>query len=397
MTSVQLALKNIQGSSFRSWAVLLCALVVAGFALTTTLIMRGAENSLRLANERLGADIIVVPQGSQTGIEGALLMGTPTRMWMPKANLARIAALPGISAASPQLYLQTLTGASCCSVSDMFLLAYDPTTDFTIQPWLRQRFGDGLRMGEAVGGKYVSVPSGEQNIKIYGYYITLKANLEPTGTGLDQSMFLTFDTAQDIARLSKSQAQSPLVIPPDSISSVMVKVTPGADLHQVAAKILQDVPGVTPIESSNLFQSYRGQMNGLLKSMLVILGITWALSILLMGLVFTIVANDRRREFGVLRALGATNRFVFQSMLMEAGLLALAGGVFGVTLSLLVIGLFHKLITTSLGFPFIFPAPFALAGQIGIGLLAALASVVLAVVLPAFKISRLDPADAMRE
>src|SRR5512137_639237 len=110
MTSVQLALKNIQGSSFRSWAVLLCALVVAGFALTTTLIMRGAQNSLRLANERLGADIIVVPQGSQTGIEGALLMGTPTRMWMPKANLGRITAISGISAASPQLYLQTLTG-----------------------------------------------------------------------------------------------------------------------------------------------------------------------------------------------------------------------------------------------------------------------------------------------
>jgi putative ABC transport system permease protein len=114
MTSIQLALKNIQGSSFRSWAVLLCALVVAGFTLTTTLIMRGAQSSLRLANERLGADIIVVPQGSQTGMEGALLMGTPTRMWMPKANLAKIAALPGVAAISPQLYLQTLTGASCC-------------------------------------------------------------------------------------------------------------------------------------------------------------------------------------------------------------------------------------------------------------------------------------------
>jgi putative ABC transport system permease protein len=397
MTSVQLALKNIQGSSFRSWAVLLCALVVAGFALTTTLIMRGAENSLRLANQRLGADIIVVPQGSQTGMEGALLMGTPARMWMPKANLAKIAAIPGVAAASPQLYLQTLTGASCCSVSDMFLLAYDPDTDFTIQPWLKQKFGGGLRLGEAVGGNFVSVPAGEQNIKVYGYLVTLKTNLEPTGTGLDQSMFLTFETAQDVARISKTQAQSPLVIPPDSISSVMVKVAPGTDLHQVAIQILQNVPGVTPIESSNLFQSSRNQMNGLTKSMLVILGITWALSVLLMGLVFSIVANDRRRELGVLRALGATDGFVFQSLLMEAGMLALGGGVLGVILSVLVIGLFHKLITVSLGFPFIFPAPLALAGQIAVGLFAALISVVLAVFFPALKISRLDPADAMRE
>jgi putative ABC transport system permease protein len=397
MTSVQLALRNIQGSSFRSWAVLLCALVVAAFALTTTLIMRGAESSLRLANERLGADIIVVPQGSQTGIEGALLMGTPTRMWMPKANLAKIAAVPGVAAASPQLYLQTLTGASCCSVSDMFLLAYDPATDFTIQPWLNQKFGGGLRLGEAVGGRYVSVPAGEQNIKIYGYWITLKANLEPTGTGLDQSMFLTFDTAQDVARKSTTLAQSPLVIPADTISSVLVRVAPGTDLHRVAVKILQSVPGVTPIESSNLFQSYRNQMNGLLRSVLIILGITWALSILLMGLVFTIVANDRRRELGVLRALGAANRFVFQSLVMEAGMLALAGGAAGVILAVGVIGLFHNLITTSLGFPFIFPAPLSLAGQIGVGLLAAVGSVVLAVFFPALKISRMDPADAMRE
>ena len=37
------------GSSFRSGVVFLCALVVAGLALSTVLIVRGAEDSLRLA------------------------------------------------------------------------------------------------------------------------------------------------------------------------------------------------------------------------------------------------------------------------------------------------------------------------------------------------------------
>jgi putative ABC transport system permease protein len=397
MTALQLALKNIQGSTFRSWAVFLCSLVVAGFALSITLIVRGAENSLHLASDRLGADIIVVPQGSQTGIEGALLMGTPTRMWMPQENLQKIAAIPGVAAVSPQLYLVTLTGASCCSVSDMFLIAYDPASDFTVQPWLKQRFGDGLRLGEAVGGSYVSVPQGEQNIKLYGYFVTLKANLEPTGTGLDQSLFLTFDTAQDIARISNTQAKSPLVIPAGNISSVLVKVVPGADLHQVAARIIQTTPGVSPVESSNLFQAYRKQISGLTSSVLAILGITWALAVLLMGLVFSIVANDRRRELGVLRALGGTDGFVFQSLLVEAGILALGGGALGVCLSILVIALFRKLIIVSLGFPFVFPSPLALIVQIGLGLVIALISVLIAVILPALKISRMDPAEAMRE
>ena len=49
---------------------------------------------------------------------------------MPEDNLDKIAAIPGVEVVSPQLYLATLTGASCCSVSDMFMIAYDPASDF---------------------------------------------------------------------------------------------------------------------------------------------------------------------------------------------------------------------------------------------------------------------------
>jgi putative ABC transport system permease protein len=397
MNLTLLAWKNIADSSFRSWVVALCALLLASFALATTLILRGVENSLRLAINRLGADIIVVPAGAETKIESALLMGIPARFWMPQETLGQIAAIPGVAATSPQLYLNTLNNAPCCSVSDMFLVAYDPTTDFTIRPWLQRNVGGALKLGEGVGGQYVFVPKGEQNIKIYGYFVTLKANMEPTGTGLDQSMFLTFDTARDIARISQTMAESPLVIPPDSISAVMVKVTPGANLHDVAVKILQTVPDVTPIESSNLFQAYRGQLAGLLRTVLVVLATTWVLSVVLIGLVFSMAANERRRELGVLRALGATPAFVLQALLVEAGLLALAGGLAGIALTTLSIYLFQKLITTSLGLPFLFPALPALLAQVGVGLLLALGTMTLAAFLPAYRISRQDPALAMRE
>ena len=113
-----------------------------------------------------------------------------------------------------------------------------------------------------MGGKYVFVPLGEENIRLYGYMVSLRGNLEPTGTGLDQSLFVTFETARDIARISAKQAEKPLEIPEGSVSAVMVRVQPGQDAHKVAIKILQDVQGVTPIESPNLFQSYRRQMRG---------------------------------------------------------------------------------------------------------------------------------------
>jgi len=221
--------------------------------------------------------------------------------------------------------------------------------------------------------------------------------MEPTGTGLDQSLFFTFDTAQDVARLSKTLAQQPLVIPADSISAVLIKLAPGANSRDVAVEILKNVPGVTPIESPDLFQSYRTQILSLLRSVLMIMGITWVLSVMMIGLVFSMAAYERRRELGVLRAMGATRSFVFSSLLTEAGFLAILGGGIGVFLVALIIYFFRAFIIKQIGIPFLFPALPSLLGQIGLGLLIALISVALASLIPAYKISHQDPASAMRE
>jgi putative ABC transport system permease protein len=397
MNLTRLAIRGITGNSFRSWVVGLCALLVASFALATTLVVRGAENSLNLAIARLGADIIVVPQGSETKVENALLMSTPIQVWMPKSVLGQISSIPGVDRVSPQLYLSSLHSASCCSVSDMFLVAYDPATDFTVEPWLEKKIGSGLEMGEAVGGTNVYVPEGQENIKLYGSPIILKASLAPTGTGMDQTVFVTFKTAEEIARLSTTLAEAPLEIPPDSISAAMVRVAPGQDAHAVAVEIYKQVAGVTPVESMNLFQAYRQQMTSLLRSNLIILGITWGLSFMLIGLVFSMAANERRRELGVLRAMGATRGFVLRSLLTEAGLLAVIGGGVGVTLTALAVILFRNLIMNTLGLPFILPSWLSLLGQISGGLALALLSVTLAALVPAYRISHQDPAIAMRE
>jgi putative ABC transport system permease protein len=397
MNLIQLAWKSISRNAFRSGVVSLCALLVAAFALFTTLLMRGAETSLRLTLDRLGADIIVVPVGAEAKVESALLMGNPTQVWMPRDTLTRIAAIPGIDVVSPQLYLATLAGASCCSASNMFMIAYDPQTDFTIRPWLEQTLGSGLRAGEVVGGRFVAATEGDRQIKVYGSLVTLKANLEPTGTGLDQTMFLSFDTARDIARLSVTEAEKPLTIPQDSISAALVKVKPGSNTHAVAIKIVQAMPDVVPIESADLFQSYRKQMTGLLQTTLSMLGITWVMSVVLIGLVFSMAANERRKELGVIRAMGATRRYIFQSLITEASLLALIGGAIGLGLVVLAIYLFQRLIVVTLDLPFLLPSLGTLGLYVGVGLVLTMGSVSLAALFPAFRISREEPATAMRE
>lgn len=397
MNFFRLSLRNIQGSSFRSWVVFLCALVVAALALSILMVSRGAEDSLRLAYERMGADIVVVPRGAESKVENALLMGEPAAVWMPEANLKKVAAVPGVANVTPQIYLSTMEDAPCCAVSEMFIVVYDPATDFTVEPWLERELGRDLGLGEAIGGRYVFVPPGETKIEMYGYYVDLKGNMEPTGTNLDQTMFLTMDTAREMARASKTQAMEELIIPINSISTVLLRVAPTASPDYVATLIAKQIPGVTPLVGLSLFSSYRDQMTVVRQVMMMILGGTSVLSLVLLSLVFSMAAHERRRQIGVLRALGATRVYVFQSLVSEAASLACAGGAIGVTLAAAVVLLYGNFIVNSLRLPFLLPSPVTMVAYGLGGLAVALLCVVLAALLPALRISREDPALAMRE
>jgi putative ABC transport system permease protein len=377
--------------------VFFCATLMAAFVVSATLIIGGANDSLRLALDRLGADIIVIPDGHEQRLEAALLMGIPVHCWMPDTVVDEVAKVEGVEAVSPQLYLSTLRGATCCSVPEMFLIAYEPETDFTLRPWLEQNLEGGLALGEAVGGSLVYVPEADGELLVYGYGLDLKGSLDPTGTGLDQSMFFTFETAFDIARLSPDQAVKVMDIPPRTISSVMVKVDLRTDPHQVAQAIDAAIPGVTPLETNRLFKGQREQIVSLLNSVVVLLVITWVLAMALIAVVFSLAVNERRRHIGVMRALGASRTTVLQSLLLEAGVLALAGGGAGIFVSFLAIYLFRPLIIRLMEVPFLFPAPLHLAG-LALGALAlAMLGVTAAALIPALRISLQDPAISMRE
>jgi len=397
MNLIRFATRNIAGNAFRSWMVFFCATLMAAFVVSATLIIGGANDSLRLALDRLGADIIVIPDGHEQRLEAALLMGIPVHCWMPDTVVDEVAKVEGVEAVSPQLYLSTLRGATCCSVPEMFLIAYEPETDFTLRPWLEQNLEGGLALGEAVGGSLVYVPEADGELLVYGYGLDLKGSLDPTGTGLDQSMFFTFETAFDIARLSPDQAVKVMDIPPRTISSVMVKVDLRTDPHQVAQAIDAAIPGVTPLETNRLFKGQREQIVSLLNSVVVLLVITWVLAMALIAVVFSLAVNERRRHIGVMRALGASRTTVLQSLLLEAGVLALAGGGAGIFVSFLAIYLFRPLIIRLMEVPFLFPAPLHLAG-LALGALAlAMLGVTAAALIPALRISLQDPAISMRE
>lgn len=397
MRLLRLAVQNIRGSGFRSSVIFLCVMSLSAFLFSTTILINGAQRSLNVGISRLGADIIVVPTGAESKVESALLMGKPTNVWMPASTLNAVAAVPGVDRVTPQIYLQSLYGSDCCSVSEMFMSVYDPSTDFVVEPWLKKKLGRDLQPGEVFGGTYIYVPPGQPGMRIYGSLFSLKGNLEATGTGLDQTLFMTMGTAQKMAKDSAALAMQQLEIPPDSISTVMVKVSPGADAHRVALDISKRVKGVVSLESPNLFGMYRQQMSGLLWGFFAILAVIWGVTIVLISLVFSMAANERRREISVLRALGATRFRAVKAILIEAALLAVGAGTAGAILAALGTFLFKDMLVASLKMPFLFPSLPSLFTLGMSSVVLALITVTLAAFVPAMRITGYEPAIAMRE
>jgi putative ABC transport system permease protein len=116
-----------------------------------------------------------------------------------------------------------------------------------------------------------------------------------------------------------------------------------------------------------------------------------------MGLVFSIAANERRWEFGVLRALGFPQAFILKSLLVEGAVLAFTGGLFGAIIGgALLLALGGHAVQVA-GLPLHTPSPGGLlASSLG-GQVAALLSVTVAALVPAWRISKQDVSLAMRD
>ncbi len=397
MNLFRLALKNIEDNAFRSWIVAICAGLVVAFIIGATLVINGSQESMQKVTERLGADITVIPSGNQTIVEQAFLMGVPVDIWMDRDIVEEIAAMDGVAIVSLQLFLSTMRGASCCSVSDMFMVAYDPATDFTVHPWMEENLGRELTLGEAIGGVYISDSEGRDDILVYGYSIELLGNLEPTGSGLDQSLFFTYETAMDIARHSPMQAERELIINPNAISTALVRLEDTADPFLVAQEIEASIPGINAITSANLFREQRERVDSLVNSVTSLSIIAWVMALVLIGFVTSTAISSRTQEIGVLRVLGATRTEVIKTLLLESSLLTIGGSLVGIIFAIAVITLFRNLIMNILEVPIYIPNIGELLLLMLIVVSLSLASVFLATLIPILRLSNQEPSTSIKE
>jgi len=391
-----LAVKNLRRKFIRSAVLLLLVAVVTGTLLGATIFISGMRNALKIGTYRLGADVLVVPEKNEAQAKAALLSGEPTSFYMDRAVYDAVKNVEGVRRASPQLFIKPAS-FTCCYNVDVFLVAFDPETDFTVTPWLQKNLKKPLVGNDVITGSSLPILKGD-SLPFFGTMFNVLGTMEPTGMKFfDQSVFMTMDAAYLMAANSKTKSMQPIDLDRNRISAVMVQVQENFTPDRVAIRIEHNVEGVKAIASDEVVSNVRRQLAGLLKGILAISAVLWVLALLMMGFAFYMIVNERQRELGLLRAMGARRGQIFNLIVTEAVLISVTGGLFGIGVGFSLLLVFKDLIVKSLKLPYLLPSGGMLAELVFGAIIFSIVTGLLSSLLPAASASKMEPYEAIRK
>jgi putative ABC transport system permease protein len=349
---------------------------VGGVALALSLtlaleaIYAGVANQLTTYIDRAGADIWV----SQPGVRNLHMVAS----WLPESVVAEVRAIDGVAEAIPILYsTDTIVAADERAVAYVIGL---PASASLGGPWDVPEGTGRVGPGEVIidGGfaRKAGVSLGDQ-ATVLGGEATIVGLSDGTASLVNSVAFVSFDDFRAM------RGGAPIV------SFVLVRTTEGASAATVAAEIERRVRGVTA-QSREIFAAGERRlvtdMSAEVIAIMNVIGFIVALAVV--ALTVYIATLARRREFGVLKALGARDSVLYRVVLAQAVLSVALGSLIGVGFT----GLLGFLIART-------DLDLELAITVGsfvkVGLVAAVIAG-LAAILPIRQVAALDPAIVFR-
>lgn len=390
-----LALQNLGRRKARSLLLIAAVAIGSGVVFTGATLMRSIDDSMTVGFTRLGADMMVVPEGALTNITAALLTVEPTDLVLEADVLAK-AQLASVARAAPQKIVRVEHSGVGGHHESVDLIGIDPVRDFTIQPWLREKLGREFRPGDVILGAGRDAPLGSQ-LLIFGKPHVVYGKLGRTGVGThERGIFMSFETLESLAG---SMPQRPMVLAPGKVTGFLVELAPGATTLQARFAILSAVKGVKVVTGESSLSGIRQGLAALLKGILALMVLMFASMAVMVSVLFSAIVTERRTELGMLKAIGARRLQIVGMMVVEAVIATGIGGVLGVTLGVLVMRLYERSLVyylDNIGVPFVWldlPRTVAFAAA-AIGLAAAIGA--LGALYPAWRASRRDAYDLVR-
>ncbi len=394
--SLRLAVQDLGHRRGRAALLALAVAVGGGAVFTATALRRAIGDGLRQSLDRMGADLMVVPREATVNLTPALLTAEPTDRTFGASTSERLSRLPGVEAAAPQRYFSL---PSADKHGDLDLVVFDPARDFTVLPWLAEsldrpiRPGDvivGARRPESVGG---SVPLFNRTFPVYG-------KLALTGVGpFERSYFVGPETAAEIASAAREATGRPILTSlPDRHSALLIRLAVGTrpDQFRFAAA---GIPEIQVVAGNGLITSVRHAIATLLVGAVAFTALTLLTTALMVGVIYTGLLAERRRELGLLLAVGMRPAQVVRLILAESALTTGLGGVCGVILGFGGLLLFRRslgFLFESHGVPFRLPSAPELAVTGVVGALLCCGAGLLGALLPAWRAARREPYTLVR-
>ncbi|MDX1891465.1 FtsX-like permease family protein [Mycolicibacterium sp. 050158] len=363
---------SIERAPRRMWVAMMTVLT----AVVTTVAVTGATSNAVDSTVASFASIakadVWVSSAAPTDYSSALL---------PPETTAAVTAVPGVERVVPDQMAFATVGDT-----RVMLLGIAADSHRDIYTSLSPRDREKLLAGEGVAlsrdlGRSMNVAAGDQ--------ISLQT---PTGRHTVQVLALVpyFSGMTGTVALSLDAMQGWFDRP--GASDLEITVAPGTDHAKVQEAIQRVVsPGTFVYSGDDALAGVASALDQVIAVITIIAWIVVAVSAITLLNTLMLSVLDRRREIGVLRAIGATRAFTLRAILSEAAGIGIVGGLLGMVLGAVIQYLTAIALTDVLSIDVQW-RPSASMALIGLG---ALAICLLGSVPPAVRAARLDIVDAV--
>ena len=384
-----LALSNLSRKAYRT--VLTATLIAFSSAVlfASLVLSQSLKSGIAGLRSRMGADLLVVPEGYEKGAENILLSGEPNYFYMERKVLDSVRAVEGVENASGQFYLTSLS-ESCCDFP-IQIIGFEPESDFVIQNWAKSRVKTGTNEDFLLSGSNVNLTKG--SVKFFGNEHKISARLSKSGTGMDNVIFCDFASLERIFEDASSRGFG-FISDGDTknkLSTVLVKISPDSSADAVALRIKKVLPGVHVIVGEKFIRNFSEKLSAIFVFLYSISILLFLITIISLALVFSIMINERRREFSILRVLGANRSLLCSVLFWEAGILGAGGSILGIGLSALIVIPFNALIAEKLGLPFAMSGPGWILAFAGAVFVVTVLSCLISAANGAVRVSKIEP------
>lgn len=394
LSTLRLALANLAQKPFRTLSLSLVVAIFTFMLYAGSMVSANLESGIQSLSARMGADLLVVPQGEGKKIESVLLRANPSTFYLDAGMLDVVRKVPGVAQASGQLFISSLD-AQCCTVK-VQLIGIDQESDFVVAPWLRTQVERPLVGNEVIVGDYIFGAIGSK-IKFYDQEFTIVGRLEPTGMGFDSSVFMTMEAARRIARIASPEKADEI---DRSYSAVLVRVKPGVDPISISDGMLDQLglgANVNFVFASNMMSDTSAKLQRITGGLYGAAAGVWCVATIVMFIVFFFAFNERQKEFATLRALGAPKSKVISLVLTESILMSLIGSVFGIGFGALVVSLFADTIADLIDLPYLTPSTAMIATTVLVSFAAGIVTCPIASLQTVWRIGKRDIYTSLRE